>query len=95
MSALQILPIKDLHLLVGLLSILIVLDELLQYFPHKLIMFLHEPFLLLKFLAVAIEVLLYLLLADVFEDAFHLFVGGRSGELGEGDDAELSGRGWF
>jgi hypothetical protein len=56
---------------------------------------LHEPLLLLKFLAVAVQVLLYLLLAHVLKDALHLLVAGGSGELGEGDYAELTGRGRF
>lgn len=91
MLALEVLAIEDLHLLVGLLSILVVLYELLQHFPHKLIVLLHKAFFLLQLFAVAIQVLLYLLLAHVFEDALHLLVGGRGWELGEGNHAELAG----
>lgn len=95
MLSLEILAVEDLHLLVGLLPVLVVLDELFKYFSHELIVLLHEAFFLLQLFAVAVQVLLHLLLAHVFEDALHLLVGGRRGELGERHNAELTGRGRF
>jgi hypothetical protein len=45
----------------------------------------HEALLLLQFLAVLVVVLLHFFLADALENALHLLVRRRGGELGKRD----------